>query len=126
MRSWSSRPSGFTRPTSRLVMVSRRLGIGASGCAGGLIALAAAYAVVLPSNNSSATVRFMFPPMSSVVSLSFVAAMAELRPIPFDQLLRRMLVEPARQQTLFDLPLRKAWRPRPGCDLSVAVRGHRA
>jgi putative selenate reductase len=52
--------------------------------------------------------------------------MAELRPIQFDQLLRRMLVEPARQQTLFDLPLRKAWRPREGLDLSVAVHGHRA
>jgi putative selenate reductase len=52
--------------------------------------------------------------------------MAELRPTPFDQLLRRMLVEPARQETLFDLPLRKTWRPKAGLDLSVAVHGHRA
>jgi putative selenate reductase len=52
--------------------------------------------------------------------------MAELRPIPFEQLLARVLVEPARQETLFDLPLRKVWRPRPGLDLSVDVHGHRA
>src|SRR5438105_2985288 len=52
--------------------------------------------------------------------------MAELRPIPFRHLLRRLLDEPARQQTLFDLPLRKVWRPRAGLDLSVSVHGHRA
>jgi putative selenate reductase len=52
--------------------------------------------------------------------------MAELRPIPFPQLLERVLTEPARQQTLFDLPLRKIWRPRPGLDLSVDVHGDRA
>jgi len=52
--------------------------------------------------------------------------MAELRPLPFDQLIARMLVEPARQQTIFDLPLRKTFRPKPGLDLSVAVHGHRA
>lgn len=52
--------------------------------------------------------------------------MAELRPIPFEQLLARVLIEPARQQTLFDLPLRKVWRPREGLDLSVDVHGHRA
>jgi putative selenate reductase len=52
--------------------------------------------------------------------------MAELRPIPFEQLLRRVIVEPARQETLFDLPLRKAWRPRPDLDLGVDVHGHRA
>lgn len=52
--------------------------------------------------------------------------MAELRPIPFDELLQRVLVEPARQETLFDLPLRKIWRPRPELDLSVDVHGHRA
>jgi putative selenate reductase len=52
--------------------------------------------------------------------------MAELRPIPFRHLLRRVLDEPARQESLFDLPLRKAWRPRAGLDLSVAVHGHRA
>src|SRR6478672_10931874 len=52
--------------------------------------------------------------------------MAELRPIPFAQLLRRILVEPAKTGTLFDLPLRKAWRPRAGLDLSVDVHGHRA
>jgi putative selenate reductase len=52
--------------------------------------------------------------------------MAELRPIPFGELLCRVLVEPARQETLFDLPLRKVWRPRPELDLSVDVHGHRA
>ncbi|MDB4967422.1 MAG: hypothetical protein JWN44_3111 [Myxococcales bacterium] len=52
--------------------------------------------------------------------------MAELRPIPFEQLLARILVEPARQQSLFDLPLRKIWRPRPDLDLSVDVHGHTA
>src|SRR3954469_19132943 len=52
--------------------------------------------------------------------------MAELRPTPFAQLLRRVLVEPARQESLFDLPLRKIWRPRAELDLSVDVHGHRA
>jgi putative selenate reductase len=52
--------------------------------------------------------------------------MAELRPIPFEQLIERILVEPRRQETLFDLPLRKVWRPRAGLDLSVAVHGERA
>jgi putative selenate reductase len=52
--------------------------------------------------------------------------MAELRPIPFAELLRRVLIEPARQETLFDLPLRKVWRPRAELDLSVDVHGHRA
>ena len=52
--------------------------------------------------------------------------MAELRPIPFDQLVARVLAEPARQQTLFDLPLRKVWRPPAQLDLSVDVHGHRA
>jgi putative selenate reductase len=52
--------------------------------------------------------------------------MAELRQIPFEHLLTRILEEPARQESLFDLPLRKAWRPRAGTDLSVAVHGHRA
>jgi putative selenate reductase len=54
------------------------------------------------------------------------AAMAELAPIPFEQLLRRVLEEPARQGTLFDLPLKKAWRPSGKVDLSVAVHGRRA
>src|SRR4051812_7727626 len=52
--------------------------------------------------------------------------MAELRPIPFEHLLARMLAEPATQDSLFDLPLRKVWRPRAGLDLSVQVHGHRA
>src|SRR5215470_18064949 len=53
-------------------------------------------------------------------------AMADLRPIPFPHLLHRVLEEPARQGTLFDLPLRKAWRPGSNVDLSVDVHGHRA
>ena len=52
--------------------------------------------------------------------------MAELRPIPFPLLLRRVLEEPERSQSIFDLPLRKAWRPSGRVDLSVAVHGHRA
>src|SRR5688572_9045069 len=52
--------------------------------------------------------------------------MAELRPIPLGQLLRRIREEPARQGSLFDFPLKKAWRPRPDLDLSVAIHGHRA
>src|SRR5581483_7278587 len=52
--------------------------------------------------------------------------MAELRPLPLETLMARILEEPKRQETLFDLPLRKAWRPREGLDLSVAVHGHRA
>src|ERR1700739_1762784 len=52
--------------------------------------------------------------------------MAELRPIPFAELLERVLVAPARQASLFDLPLRKIWRPRAELDLSVDVHGHRA
>jgi putative selenate reductase len=52
--------------------------------------------------------------------------MAELRPIPFQQLIERVLREPARQQSLFDLPLRKVWRPHGDLDLSVDVHGHRA
>jgi putative selenate reductase len=51
--------------------------------------------------------------------------MAELRPIPFEHLLRRVLEEPERQGTLFDLPLRKVWRPRADVDVSVEVHGHR-
>jgi putative selenate reductase len=50
----------------------------------------------------------------------------ELRPIPFEHLLTRVLDEPRRQETLFDLPLRKVWRPTAGRDLSVEVHGHRA
>ena len=54
--------------------------------------------------------------------------MAELRPIPIEHLLRRLLEEPRAQQSLFDLPLRKCWRPDPkgDVDLSVAVHGRRA
>jgi putative selenate reductase len=52
--------------------------------------------------------------------------MAELRPIPFHELVHRSLTEPARQGSLFDLRLRKVFRPRAGLDLSVEVHGHRA
>jgi putative selenate reductase len=51
--------------------------------------------------------------------------MAELRPIPFSQLLRRVREEPVRQGSIFDLPLPKAWRPRAGIDCSVEIHGHR-
>src|SRR3954470_23206234 len=52
--------------------------------------------------------------------------MSELRPIPLSQLLHRMLEEPKRQGSIFDLPLKKFWRPREGLDLSVEIHGHRA
>jgi putative selenate reductase len=52
--------------------------------------------------------------------------MAELRPIPLSQLLYRVQHEPARQGSIFDLPLKKAWKPKPGIDLSVEVHRHRA
>src|SRR5262245_3724315 len=51
--------------------------------------------------------------------------MADLRPIPLVQLLTRIREEPARQKTLFDFPLQKAWRPS-DLDLSVDIHGHRA
>lgn len=51
--------------------------------------------------------------------------MPELRPIPLEHLLARVLEEPGRQGSLFDLPLRKMWRPG-GRDLSVEVHGRRA
>ena len=62
--------------------------------------------------------------------------MAVLHPIPLSGLVHRALREPALQQSLFDLPLRKCWTPGsrttpdqpPGAapDLSVALHGHRA
>jgi putative selenate reductase len=52
--------------------------------------------------------------------------MSELRPIPLPQLLHRILEEPQRQGSIFDLPLKKFWRPRAGLDFSVEVHGHRA
>src|SRR3954470_23040073 len=52
--------------------------------------------------------------------------MSELRPIPLSQLLHRVEMEPARQASIFDLPLKKVWRPRAGLDFSVEVHGHRA
>src|SRR5262245_58327465 len=53
--------------------------------------------------------------------------MAELRPIPISDLVHRMVREPSLQQSIFDLPLRKCWKPGdPSRDLSVALHGHRA
>ena len=52
--------------------------------------------------------------------------MADLHPSPFRDLLTRMFLEPARQQTIFDLPLKKCWRPDPTLDTSVMFHGQTA
>ena len=52
--------------------------------------------------------------------------MAELVPIPLPLLLRRALLEHAREGKIFDLPKEKFFRGLPGLDLSVWVHGHRA
>ncbi len=53
--------------------------------------------------------------------------MAELRPAPFRDLVTRLLTEPATQDTLFELPRRKWYRPAAdGPDLSVRAHGRRA
>jgi putative selenate reductase len=52
--------------------------------------------------------------------------MAELVPIPFTDLLRRIYYERERCNSIFDLPERKFWKPAPGLDLSVSFCGNRA
>src|SRR5689334_47551 len=47
--------------------------------------------------------------------------MAELRPIPLSQLFQRIAEEPRRQQSIFDLPQKKFYRPKSTPDLSVAL-----
>lgn len=52
--------------------------------------------------------------------------MAELVPIPFDRLLKRMYYEYQKSQSIFDLPLGKFYRPSPEFDLSVLFCGNKA
>jgi putative selenate reductase len=51
---------------------------------------------------------------------------AELIPIPFGILLKRMVHEYARSETIFDLPKRKFYRPDDQCDLAVSFCGNPA
>lgn len=53
--------------------------------------------------------------------------MAELVPAPFADLVRRLYLEPSRQDALFELPRNRWYAPADdGPDLSVAFHGHRA
>lgn len=52
--------------------------------------------------------------------------MAELRPIPFADLLRRMKAEVSTSDAIFDLPTRKWFRPDPALDLSAVHFSRRA
>jgi putative selenate reductase len=52
--------------------------------------------------------------------------MAELVPIPFDRLLKRIHREYQRNNSVFDLPAAKFYRPDPALDLSVKFCGNRA
>ena len=49
--------------------------------------------------------------------------MADLHPAPFGDLVKRLFLEPERQQTIFDLPLRKMYVPDPTLDTSVKFQG---
>jgi putative selenate reductase len=52
--------------------------------------------------------------------------MADLHPSPFRDLVTRMFLEPAKQQTIFDLPLKKCYGPDPTLDTSVTFHGQTA
>ena len=52
--------------------------------------------------------------------------MADLHPSPFRDLVTRMFLEPQKQQTIFDLPLKKCYRPDPLLDMSVKFHGQLA
>jgi putative selenate reductase len=52
--------------------------------------------------------------------------MADLHPSPFRDLVARMFLEPAKQQSIFDLPLKKCYRPDPTLDTSVKFHGQLA
>src|ERR1700693_6199489 len=49
--------------------------------------------------------------------------MADLHPAPFSDLVKRLFLEPERQQTIFDLPLKKMYVPDPNLDTSVKFHG---
>ncbi|TAK53467.1 MAG: glutamate synthase, partial [Bacteroidetes bacterium] len=52
--------------------------------------------------------------------------MAELIPIPFSKLLKRIYYEYQKNDSIFDLPAKKFYRPNPELDLSVSFCGNRA
>ncbi|HTS18255.1 MAG TPA: glutamate synthase [Verrucomicrobiae bacterium] len=52
--------------------------------------------------------------------------MADLHPSPFCDLVKRMFLEPERQGTIFDLPLRKMYVPDPTLDTTVKFHGRLA
>jgi putative selenate reductase len=52
--------------------------------------------------------------------------MADLHPSPFRDLVTRMFLEPVKQQTIFDLPLKKCYRPDLTLDTSVKFHGQLA
>ncbi|RMH19821.1 MAG: glutamate synthase [Acidobacteria bacterium] len=52
--------------------------------------------------------------------------MAELEPIPFPDLVRRMRREAETSRSIFDLPVKKWWIPDPELDFSVSHFGRRA
>ena len=52
--------------------------------------------------------------------------MADLHPAPFPDLVKRLFLEPERQQTIFDLPLKKMYVPDPSLDTSVKFHGKTA
>jgi putative selenate reductase len=52
--------------------------------------------------------------------------MADLHPSPFRDLVTRMFLEPQKQQSIFDLPLKKCYRPDPTLDTSVKFHGQLA
>ncbi len=52
--------------------------------------------------------------------------MAELIPIPFDKLLKRIYYEYRKNNSIFDLPSKKFYRPNPELDLSVKFCGNKA
>ncbi|MBF8297168.1 MAG: ygfK, partial [Bacteroidetes bacterium] len=50
--------------------------------------------------------------------------MAELVPIPFERLLKRIYHEYQKTSSIFDLPSGKFYHPSPGLDLSVSFCGN--
>lgn len=52
--------------------------------------------------------------------------MADLHPSPFRDHVARIFLEPAKQQTIYDLPLKKCYRPDPTLDTSVKFHGQTA
>src|SRR5579862_8164397 len=64
--------------------------------------------------------------METVKSIDRIDPMADLHPAPFPDLVKRMFLEPERQQTIFDLPLKKMYVPDPSLDTSVLFHGRRA